>query len=185
MRTNAAWRPSWIMLVTSGISPPTIPRNADRTPPRSPIDWMLLPITTPLGVSPLSRMQYISFPDNPVNLQSTAMIGLPGGADIARRDPVTIGAPARRAEHHAQSLAHRARGEHVAHHGRPFVEGNSNRVERRNIFDDSVGRRLIVPLRDEGSEQAVPHHQHAGIVAVEVAGIRRMMDAMMRGGVEK
>src|ERR1700731_5343916 len=99
------------------------------------------------------------------------MTSLPTGADILRGEPLAIGTPTGRAEDHARRLARRSRGEHVANDGNPFVEGNPYRIECLDIPDDPVARRLLVPFRREGTEQAVPHHQHAGIVEVEVARV--------------
>src|SRR5258708_5339078 len=95
----------------------------------------------------------------------------PAGADILGREPLAVGTPTGRAEDHAHRLAHRACGEYLSEDGKPFVEGNANRIEGLDILDDAVTRRLFVSFRREGTEQAVPHHQHAGIVAIEVAGV--------------
>src|SRR6266446_10640472 len=113
------------------------------------------------------------------------MTSFPTGAYILGGEPLAIGPPTGRAEDHAHGLARRSRREQVANDGTPFVEGDPYRIEGLDILDDPVTRRLLVPFRREGSEHVVPHHEHAGIVAVQVAGIRRMMDAMIRGRVEQ
>src|ERR1700722_9022201 len=103
------------------------------------------------------------------------MMSLPTGADILRCEPQAIGTPSGRAEYHARRLARRARGEHFADDGHPFVEGDSNRIECLDILDYAVARGLFIPFRGEGTEPAIPYHQHPGIVAIEITRVGRMM----------
>src|SRR5450432_4498140 len=107
------------------------------------------------------------------------MAGLAGGADVLRGHSSAVGTPTWRAEHRSRGLAQRARGERFAKDGRPLVERNSYRIERFDILDYSISRPFLAPFRNESSEHTVPHHQHAGIIAVEIPRVGRMMHAMM------
>ncbi len=49
MRSYALCRPSWMICVISGISPPMTPRTPEVSPPMKPIERTLLPTTMPTG----------------------------------------------------------------------------------------------------------------------------------------
>ncbi len=51
-------------------------------------------------------------------------------------------------------------------------------------FDDAVHRRVVRIFLDIAAEQAIPDHQHAGIVTVDIAVVARVMHAMNRRRVE-
>jgi len=67
----------------------------------------------------------------------------------------------------------------------PFVERDSNRVERADIRDDAVAGRFCVAFRHERPKQAVPYHEYSGVVAIEVLRIGRVVHPMMRRRIEQ
>src|ERR1700677_3082805 len=106
-------------------------------------------------------------------------------SNIRRSQPLAVGPPSRRPEHHSGRLAPRARGEDIAHDGGPLVKCDANRIEGPDILHDAVAGRLLLALLGEGAEHPVPHHEHTGVVAVEVAWVRGVMHPVMRRRIEQ
>ncbi len=69
---------------------------------------------------------------------------------------------------------------HVLRDPPPFVERRAEQVEVGQVLDDAITRPVIIALRLERPEHAVPDDEHAGIILVEIARVGRMVDAVMR-----
>ena len=60
------------------------------------------------------------------------------------------------------------------------IRGRPQDVERAELADDSIARPVVVALALVSAEHPVPDDEDAGIIAVEIARIDGMMDAMVR-----
>src|SRR5579871_1004327 len=67
----------------------------------------------------------------------------PRGADLGRGRPAPVGAPARRAEHHADDLPDRPGRKEVPHDRRPLMEGDADRIEGLDVVHDAVPDLLV------------------------------------------
>ncbi len=97
--------------------------------------------------------------------------------------------PFRRAEQLSDRGAPALRARRVAEHRDPFVEGQAQRVvaARRSkcaLSHDAVLARHRRVFLHEAAEQLVPHDQHAGVVAIDVFRIARVVHPVVRGRVE-
>lgn len=63
------------------------------------------------------------------------------------------------------------------------MEGGPEKVEAAELVDDAVARAIVVTFGLEGAEQAIPDDEHPGIVAIEVARVGGVVDAVVRGRV--
>ena len=75
------------------------------------------------------------------------------------------------------------RAPHILRNAHPFMEHRPDQVEAAELFDDAVPDLFALHLRLEGAEHLVPDDEDAGIVAIEIARIGRMVDAVMAGRV--
>src|SRR5687768_11845222 len=105
-------------------------------------------------------------------------LSLQHGARFAR----AVRAPARWAEEPAQRVAGLA--DQVLGDSDPLVERDADEVEGGEVADDPVAAGLSVQLWLEGAEKLVPDDQDAGVVAVEVDRVARVVHAVMRRRVE-
>ncbi len=73
---------------------------------------------------------------------------------------------------------------HITPHVRPFVKRNAQGVIRVNVFGEAVAGDVAGIFRLEGTEKPVPDNKRAAMVAVDVLGVRGVMNTMVRGSVE-
>src|SRR5262249_33149049 len=93
-------------------------------------------------------------------------------------------APIGLSEHIAQPRSPVGSLAHIPPQVRPFVEGNPGRIIRMNVLRKTETHPVQAAFRLKSSKQAIPHDQAARMVAVDAAGVRSMVHAMMRRCVE-
>lgn len=93
-------------------------------------------------------------------------------------------APGGVAENVLQFVAPARRGPGVVEHGNPFVEGDAKRIVSLDIFGEAEADGVSGIFRLEGAEKLVPDDEGAAMVAVDVARIGTVVDAMVRRRVE-
>ena len=72
----------------------------------------------------------------------------------------------------------------VTEHLNPFVESDADRVVSADIVGQAKARRVGGIFRLEAAEKLVPNNESAAMIAVDVAGIRTVMDSMVRWRVQ-
>lgn len=70
-------------------------------------------------------------------------------------------------------------GPDVAGDANPFMEYRPQQVECAELLDDAIADFLAFDLFGEGAEHPVPDDEHPGIVAIQVARIGGVVDAVM------
>ncbi len=90
------------------------------------------------------------------------------------------GPPAGARTEHAQAVAPAARAPRVVGHRGVDLDVRPQRVPRAQRAARAVDRRLGRVLVGESAEQAVPDDQDPAVVAVDVAVVDRVVDAMVR-----
>jgi hypothetical protein len=73
---------------------------------------------------------------------------------------------------------------HIAEHAAPFHKVDLDGVERSQIADDAIARRVTVCLGHEAAEQPIPDDHDPGVVGIEISWIGRVMDPVMAGRIE-
>jgi hypothetical protein len=66
----------------------------------------------------------------------------------------------------------------------PFVKSDDQRVIGLHRFGQTIANRHIGALDPQSPEQPVEDDEHAAEVGIQILGIRGVMHAMVRGGVE-
>ena len=89
-------------------------------------------------------------------------------------------APPRRAEQIAKLCA-KGRADEIAGDADPFVEYAPQQVEAAKLLDDAVADWFIVHLPLKGAKHLVPDDEDACIIAIKIARIGGVVDAVMAG----
>ena len=71
----------------------------------------------------------------------------------------------------------------IARNADPFMKGNPNQVEAANLSHQPIANRVFRHLRREGAKHPIPDDEDAGIIAVKIARVGRVMDAVVAGRV--
>jgi hypothetical protein len=88
-------------------------------------------------------------------------------------------APARRLDEIIPLVPPR-RGPQILGNANPFMKGRPEQVETVEILDDAILDIFFIRFRFIAAEQLVPDDEDTGIIAVKIARIGRMMDAVVR-----
>ncbi len=70
---------------------------------------------------------------------------------------------------------------HILPNADPFVKRHADRVKGAEVMHKAVIDLFIVLFGDKGAKHLVPYNKDTGIVAVEIARIATMMNAVMAG----
>lgn len=68
---------------------------------------------------------------------------------------------------------------HILHNADPFMEHRPEQVERTQLLHNAVADRLVLHLLRERPEHPVPDDEDARIVAVQIARVGRVVDAVV------
>ena len=71
----------------------------------------------------------------------------------------------------------------IARNADPFMKGNPNQVEAANLSHQPIANRVFRHFRREGAKHPIPDDEDAGIIAVKIARVGRVMDAVVAGRV--
>lgn len=69
----------------------------------------------------------------------------------------------------------------VARNANPFMKGNPNQVEAANLPHKPITHGVFRHFGREGTKHPIPDDEDARIIAVEIARVGRVMDAVMTG----
>ena len=67
----------------------------------------------------------------------------------------------------------------IARNADPFMKGNPNQVEAANLSHQPIANRVFRHFRREGAKHPIPDDEDAGIIAVKIARVGRVMDAVV------
>ena len=89
----------------------------------------------------------------------------------------------------SQDIAHLVRPArrlaHVTPHVCPFVKGDTHRVVGTDVLGQAKARGIPPVLGLKCAKQAVPDNERPGVVSVDVARVRAVMDTVMRWGLRQ
>ena len=103
----------------------------------------------------------------------------------ARPQVGAIVAPARWVENVFQLIGKLRSPLYILGNVKKFVRGNFEKVIRVNVFGKPVNRLVICPFFGKGAKHSIPYNQNTRMVLVQVADVRRMMNAVVRRSVEE
>ena len=106
----------------------------------------------------------------------------PSRTDRGRCFPAAIVAPSRFAHKVRQFVTPWCRPE-VLEYPDPFVKHAPQQVEGSELPDNPVADFFAINFLGKGPEHAIPDDENTRIIAVKIAGIGRMMDAVMAWGI--
>lgn len=71
----------------------------------------------------------------------------------------------------------------IARNADPFMKGNPNQVEAANLSHQPIANRVFCNFRRESAKHPIPDDEDARIIAIKIARVGRVMDAVVTGRV--